>query len=293
MAGRLTLLVLLSAIWSSSFVFIKIGVETVPPTTLAAARIVLAATILAAVMATRRQPWPRGRGPWALLVGVAVFGNALPFTLIAWGEQRIDSGLAAILMAVMPLATLVLAHLATADERLTVPRVAGVAIGFAGVMALVGREALGGVGTAAAHQAAVAGAAICYALAATLARRLPPLTSLARATAALACAGAVMIPAAILVDRPWSLAPSAGSVASIAYLGLVPTAVGTLIYFRLLSAAGATFVSFTNYLLPVMGVTWGALVLGERLTTEMLLAMVAILAGIAIAGSLPGRPPQS
>ncbi|MDP6785755.1 MAG: EamA family transporter [Rhodospirillales bacterium] len=289
MGRSLALLVLLSAIWSSPFVFIKIGVETVPPLTMTVGRVVLASVVLYAVLRWRRQSLPGGGRLWGMFIGLAVLGNALPFTLIAWGEERIDSGLAAILMAVMPLATVILTHFFTADERAGVAKVLGVAVGLAGVAFLVGTEALRGLGGDVWRQLGVAGAALSYAAAATLARRLPPLTPVVRTTAVMLCGCLVMIPLALAFERPWTLGPSTESVVSIVYLGLVPTALGTILYFRLISDAGATFVSFVNYLIPVLGVLWGFLFLDERVSVQALVSMAAILAGIAIATLRP-RP---
>ncbi|MDP7242040.1 MAG: DMT family transporter, partial [Rhodospirillales bacterium] len=133
MGRSLVHLAVLSAIWSSPFVFIKIGVETVPPLTMTVGRVVLASFVLYAFLRLRRQTLPGGGRLWGMFLGLAVLGNALPFTLIAWGEERIDSGLAAILMAVMPLATVILTHFFTRDERAGVLKVLGVTIGLAGV----------------------------------------------------------------------------------------------------------------------------------------------------------------
>ena len=291
MGRSLALLAVLSAILSSSFVFIKIGVETVPPLTMAVGRVVLASLVLYAFLRLRRQSLPGGGRLWVMFLGVAILGNGLPFSLIAWGEERIDSGLAAILMAVMPLATVILTHFFTVDERAGVAKVLGIAAGLAGVAFLFGTEALRGLGGDVWRQLAVAAAALSYAVAATLARRLPPLTPAVRTTAVMICGSLVMTPLALVFERPWTLAPSPESLASIVYLGLVPTAVGSILYFRLISDAGATFVSFINYLIPVLGVLWGFLFLGERVSVQALVSMAAILAGIAIATLQPRRAP--
>ncbi len=291
MGRSLALLAVLSAILSSSFLFIKIGVETVPPLTMAVGRVVLASLFLYAFLRLRRQSLPSGGRLWVMFMGLAILGNGLPFFLIAWGEERIDSGLAAILMAVMPLATVILTHFFTADERAGVAKVLGVAVGLAGVAFLFGTEALRGLGGDVWRQLAVAGAALSYAAAATLARRLPSLTPVVRTTAVMLCGSLVMIPLALVFERPWTLAPSPESLASIVYLGLVPTAVGSIIYFRLISDTGATFVSFINYLIPVLGVLWGFLFLGERVSAQALVSMAAILAGIAIATLQRRRAP--
>ena len=284
------LLFLLASLWSSSFAAIKIGVGTIPPLTLAAGRIAVAAAVLYALIALRGQRLPRSARLWALFFLLGITGNALPFTLIAWGEERIDSGLAAILMAVMPPATVLLTHVFTRDERLTVPKLIGVAMGFAGVVLLIGPEALRGLGGEAGRQLAVAGAAVCYAVTATVARFVPPSPPAVRSAAVMICASVQMIPLALLVDQPWALSPSAGSVAALVYLALFPTALATIIFFQLISARGATFVALNNYMIPVLGVIWGASFLGERLSLQALGALALILIGIGVTNLRPRRP---
>ncbi|MCH7957353.1 MAG: DMT family transporter [Proteobacteria bacterium] len=287
---HLLLLILLASLWSSSFAAIKIGVGTIPPLTLAAGRIAVAAAVLYALIAVRGQRLPRSARLWALFFLIGVTGNALPFTLIAWGEERIDSGLAAILMAVMPPATVLLTHVFTRDERLTAPKLIGVAMGFAGVVLLIGPEVLRGLGGQAGRQLAVAGGAVCYAVTFTIARFVPPSPPAVRSAAVMICASVQIIPLALLVDQPWALSPSPASVAALVYLGLLPTALATIIFFQLISARGATFVALNNYMIPVLGVIWGAAFLGERISLQALGALALILIGIGVTSLRPRRP---
>jgi drug/metabolite transporter (DMT)-like permease len=224
---------------------------------------------------------------WIICFWIGAFGNALPFSLIGWGEVRIDSGLAAILMAVMPLATLVLAHLFTDDERMNGWRATGVLLGLAGVVVLIGVDALAGLGDDVWRQFAVAGGAVCYAIATIFTRRLPPAEPAPRGAAVMICASLQMVPLAILVERPDTIAPSADSLIALAYLGIVATAAATIVYFVLVAARGATFFSFINYLIPVVGVAWGLIFLNEHLSPQSIAALVLILAGIAIANRGP------
>ncbi len=284
------LLILLASLWSSSFAAIKIGVGTIPPLTLAAGRIAVAAAVLYALIALRGQRLPRSARLWALFFLIGITGNALPFTLIAWGEERIDSGLAAILMAVMPPATVLLTHVFTRDERLTAPTLIGVAMGFAGVVLLIGPEVLRGLGGQAGRQLAVAGGAVCYAVTFTIARFVPPSPPAVRSAAVMICASVQIIPLALLLDQPWALSPSPGSVAALVYLGLLPTALATIIFFQLISARGATFVALNNYMIPVLGVIWGAAFLGERISLQALGALALILIGIGVTNLRPRRP---
>jgi len=274
---------LLAVFWSSGFMFIKIGVETVPPLTMAAGRVVIAAVVLYAVMRAQGHRLPASGRLWAIAFVIGFFGNALPFFLISWGEVRVDSALAAILMAVMPLATLLLSHVFTADERLNVFKGAGVALGIGGVVILVGPSALTGLGGELWHQLAIAGGAVCYAIATVTARKLPPIPPLVPSAATMLCATVQVVPLALALDTPWALAPTAASLLSVAYLGLVPTALATIIYFQLVAARGATFLALNNFLIPVLGTVWGALFLGEVIGVAALFALAVILAGIAVA----------
>ena len=285
------LLVALAALWGSSFVVIKFGVETIPPLTLAAARILLAAVVLYGVTLFRGESMPAGARVWTFLLLIGFFGNGAPFFLVHWGEERIDSALAAILMAVMPLSTVLLVHLFTPDEPLTPAKVMGMVVGFAGIVVLVGPEALGGFGSDVWRQLGVAGGAFCYAVAATITRRLPPSTTMARSAAAMISASVQMVPLALVWDAPWTLAPSAASVWAAVYLALLPTGLAAIIYFHLVSVKGATFVSYCNYLIPVFGVVAGWIVLAEAVTLQRLTALAIILAGIAIADKGRGRVP--
>lgn len=277
------LLLLLASIWSSSFTVIKIGVLTLPPMTLAAIRIVLAALVLFAYARFNGMRIPTDRKFLMLAFVMGVLGNGLPFTLIGWGEQRIDSGLAAILMAVMPLTTLLLVHFFSTDEKLTPAKLTGMVIGFCGVIVLVGPEALKGLGGDALRQIAVAGGALSYACATTIAKNMPRLHPAVSGTMVLSMGGLQMVVISMLVDQPWLLSPSMESGLAAIYLGLFPTALATLIYFHLMLEKGATFIAFNNYLIPGLGVLWGALFLSEHVSLQEILALGLILTGIAIA----------
>jgi len=277
------LLLALAGIWSSSFTVIKIGVATIPPLTLTAMRIFLAALILFAYARARGFAVPGTARFWVQAFFVGLFGNTLPFALINWGERTVDSGLAAILMAVMPLATLLLTHLFTEDERLTARKLGGIVVGFLGVVLLVGPNVLEGLGLDAASQIAIAGGALCYAVASTIATHMPKMHPAARGAPVLALAAAQAIPLSLLFEAPWSLSPSPASLLAALYLGLFPTALATFIYFHLIGERGATFIALNNYMIPALGVFWGWLFLGEVVSARALAALALILLGIAVA----------
>jgi len=287
MVRHLALLFVLALIWGSSFLAIKIGVETIPPLTLAAGRVVFAAVLLWGVARMQGLTLPRGGRMWFYCFLIGIMGNGLPFTLINWGEEKIDSGLAAILMAVMPLMTVVLAHFFTVGDRMSPAKLLGVAFGFAGVIILVGPEALKGLGGDVWRQLATSGGAICYGIAAILTRNMPAAPLLARSAGVMIAASIVMLPLSLAFDAPWALSPSTDALIAGAYLGLFPTAVATIILFHLLKSRSASFVAPINYLIPVFGVLWGIAVLGEQVSPRALAALSVILIGMAIAQYRP------
>jgi drug/metabolite transporter (DMT)-like permease len=279
-ASDVALLLLLATIWSSAFGFIKVAVETVPPTTVTAGRLLLAALIILIYARLRGHRFPKVPGLWIKFLLIGLFGNALPFTLIGWGEETIDSGLAAILMSVMPIATLVLAHFFSEGERMNPARIAGVALGFGGVLVLIGPDALRGLGNEAVRQTAVAGGAVCYAIATVIGRSLPPMPNSLTSAGALTAAVALALPMSLILDQPWTLSPSLESVWAIVVLGIFPTALAYIVYFAVLRRNGANFIAVINYVIPCLGVVWGILFLGEALHWRAFLALGIILIGV-------------
>jgi drug/metabolite transporter (DMT)-like permease len=279
------LLLSLVVMWGSSFMLTKVAVTTIAPSGVVAGRLVIAAgaLIFALLVLGRRLPgWGRH---WVFFIAMAVTGNCLPFWLISWGQQGIDSGVAGILMAVMPLATLLLAHLFVEGERLTLVRAAGFATGFAGIVVLVGPEAvleLTGAGSDLLPELAVLCGALCYAVATIIARRRPDSDALVAATGVAIAASLIMAPLAMAdPGAPIARVP-AGSLASVAILGLVSTALATVIYFKLIALAGPSFLSLINYLIPLWAVLVGMLVLDEQPEWTALVALALVLCGIAL-----------
>ncbi len=275
------LLLLLAGIWSSSFLLIKIAVASVPPVTLAAGRVLIAAAVLVVFAAREGHRLPRDPRLYATFVVIGLLGNAFPFVLIHWGELTIDSALAAILMGIMPIATAVLAHFA-AGEVLNGTRLAGVALGFAGLLALVGQDALAGLGAHFRAELAVLGGALCYALTTVLVRRSVTAPGPVMAAGALTAASVLMVPLALVLEQPWQLAPGAGALAAGATLGIVHTALAALLYFHLIKHLGATYFSQVNNVIPLLGVLWGWTILAEQPPLRALLALALIVSGMLL-----------
>ncbi|MGY2050612.1 DMT family transporter [Methylobacterium sp. JK268] len=278
------LLLVLSVLWGGSFFFIRVALDALPPFTIVALRLALAALILNALVPLLGARMPRDRRVWAAFLGMGLLNNAIPFSLIAWGQTHIASGLASVLNATTPLTTVVVAHLLTRDERMTGRRLAGVLLGLAGVAVMMGPSVLGGIGADALAQAAVLGAAWSYAFAGVFGRRfgrmgVPPLVTAAGQVTASAL---LLGPVALLVDRPWTL-PVPGPIPLAAVLGLatLSTALAYLIFFRILARAGATSIALVTFLIPVSAIGLGVLILGERLDPRQVAGMALIAAGLA------------
>jgi drug/metabolite transporter (DMT)-like permease len=279
------LLAALTLLWGSNFMFVKLGVATVPPATLVASRLVIGAVILIAVIRAWGYTFPPIGPVWIPYVMLGLLGNCLPFWLISWGQKSIDSALAGILMAIMPLTTLVLAHFFVASERMTRDRVVGFLLGFAGIVLLMGPAALTGLGGAPIEvfaQLAVLAGALCYAAQSVLVRLTLRGDVMVASAAIIAIAAVISVPVALAIDQPWQLAPSWTSVYAVIWIGIGPTAVATLAYLMLIGSAGPTFMSLVNYGVPVVALALGVVLLGEAPGANAYSGLMLILAGIAL-----------
>lgn len=274
------LLVLLATFWGSAFLFIKIAVDQIPPMTLAAGRVGLGALVILSVVLARGQSLPRDMRSWAAAATVAMTGTVTPFFLIGWGQQSVDAALTAIAMASVPLYTLPLAHLMTHDERLSGLKVAGIAVGFGGVILLVSESMGGGMGASLGGLIAILAAAFGYAVSGLLIRRIPGAAPGTTGAMILIAGTLILIPLSLVTDRPWTLAPDRTAIMSVFILGFFATGLATLVLIHLINTVGATFTSLNNYLVPVVGIACGVIWLDERLTFSALLAFGIILAGI-------------
>lgn len=278
------LLILLSLLWGASFLFIGLAVGHLPTLTIVALRVALAALGLAAFLHLRGLRLPRQPAVWRAFLGMGLLNNVIPFCLIVWGQSQIAAGLAAILNATTPLFAVLAAHVLTADERLTPARALGVLAGFGGAAVMIGPSALAGGGPLLA-QLAVLGAALSYGLAGIFGRRFRSLgvAPLATATGQLTASALLLVPLALLVDQPWTLAaPPVQVWAAILGLALVSTALAYVLYFRILSVAGATNLSLVTFLIPVSAILLGWLVLHERLEPRQFAGMALIALGLSL-----------
>lgn len=271
----------LSLLWGGSFLFVELALAGLPALTIVWARVALAAAILWAVVLLSRAEVPP-RAVWPALLVMGCLNNAVPFTLLVLAQGQISGALASVLNATPPLFTVLVAHLATRDERLSTVKALGVGLGFAGVVAMLVGEGLGGAVPA---MVACLGAALSYALAGVWGRRFraaglkPVGTALGQVTASTL----LMLPLWLALDRPWAMGwPGAGPVLAVAALASLSTALAYLIYFRILGSAGATAISLVTFLVPVSAAGLGWLVPGERLRLADLAGLALILGGLAL-----------
>ena len=279
------LLAALVALWGSNFMFIKLGVAAVPPATLVATRLVIGALILVAVIRAWGYTFPPLGRAWLPYIVLGVLGNCMPFWFITWGQKSIDSALAGILMAIMPLTTLVLAHFFVAGERMSRNRAAGFLLGFVGIIVLMGPAALAGLGGSPIEilaQLSVLAGALCYACNGVLIRVLLKGDVMVASAAIIAVAALVSVPVALAVDQPWRLSPDTSSVLILLWIGIGPTAIATLVHLKLIASAGPTFMSLINYCIPVVALLIGVALLGEEPGANAYTGLVLILAGIAV-----------
>ena len=276
------LILLTGLLWGSAFLLIKIAIVTIPPYTLTMGRMGIATLALFVVLILRGQQLPLDRKSLALFAFIGLFGSALPFTLINWGEIHIPSGLAAVLMGIMPITTALLAHFFIPDEPFGWRKAMGIFVGFGGLLVLVGVDAISGFDSSVTAQIAMLCAAAAYAITTTFTRLRVAHPGLIMATGSSMMGFLWVLPLALVYDRPWSLTPDLIGLSATVLLGLLPSAVGILLFFHLISRVGATIFAQVNYLIPLVGAFLGVVFLGEALNWQLISALVLVLSGISI-----------
>lgn len=277
-------LAILSLLWGGSFFFVAVALQGLPTLSVVWGRVGLGAGFLALALWISGTAFPRGFPVWRALAVMGLLNNAVPFTLFVLAQGRISGGMASILNATTPLWGVLLAHLLT-EEKITVPKAAGLACGFAGVVVMMGGAALGDLWAS----LACLGAAFSYGLAGIWGRRfralgVPPL---ATAFGQVTSAAVILLPIWLLVDQPWSLpVPGLPVIGAVLAIAAASTALAYLIYFRLLASAGSTNLLLVTFLVPVSACLLGAVFLGEPILARQLAGFGLIAAGLA---ALDGR----
>jgi drug/metabolite transporter (DMT)-like permease len=284
------LLMGLVALWGTSFLIIALSVKTIDPLSIVFYRLVLGALVLALVVYARGETIPRELRIWGGFLLMAIAGNALPFFLITWGQQAVNSGVAGMIMAIMPLMTMIFAHYLIPGETLNRFKIIGFLLGITGVIVLLGPVFEGG-GREFWSGLAIFTAATCYAVNAILIKRLPRFSPMVGACGVLLMACLVILPFWLLL-APANNNISQQSMLAVIWLGIGPTGIATIILFSVIDRAGPTFLSTINYLVPVVAFFSGAWLLSEPVSWQHLVALVTILSGIGITRIRLNRAPR-
>lgn len=285
---ELILLLALATLWGASYTFLKIAVATIPPVTLIAARTLIAGLLLVAIMRWRGVAMPVDSANWRRFLFQACLNSVIPWTMVAWGTRAVDAGVATILNSTAPIFTFFLTFAVTRHEAVTFRRLVGVLSGMAGICLIVGVQALAGLGEQLAAQMALLLAAVCYAGAAIFGRNFRDLDPMAPAAGSLLSGAAILIPLSIVVDRPWTLAPSMNSLLALLGLAVFSTAFAFVIYFRLIQTLGSVGATAQAYLRVPIGVAASVVFLGEQLSSTVWIGLACVVVGVA-AMTIPQR----
>lgn len=277
-----SLLALLALLWGSSYVFIKIAVTEIPPVTLIALRVLGAAIFLTIIMGVRSEKFPRDIRTWRMLLLQAVFNSIGAWTILAWGQQFVGSGLASVLNSTSPIVVFLITAMVMRDETLGGRKLFGAVLGMVGVVLIVGVDSLRGLGNQVAGQLACLIGAVLYAAAAVYGKRFGHISALTIAAGTMIWASVVLVPLAFVLDRPWTLRPSLTALAATGILSILCTGVALLIYFRLVRTLGSMGVASQSYLRAGIGVILGLVFLGETFTIPIGLGLCAAIAGVAL-----------
>jgi drug/metabolite transporter (DMT)-like permease len=274
---------LLSLIWGATFLFGRIAIAELPPLTLTLARVAIAAIVLNIVLIFMSTNYRQTQTMWTNFAIMGVLNNIIPFGLIFYGQQEIGAGLASIINAMTPIWTVIIAHLATSDEKMSGQKTLGILFGFAGVGVLIGLDAFNGFGSSVVAQIAVLGATISYGFAAVFGRRFVGVPPVQTARGQLTMSSLILLPLALFIDQPWTLqAPSTPTILSVLALAIVCTAFAYILYFRILQSAGAVNAALVTFLIPPSAILLGILFLGETLVLREITGIVLIMTGLII-----------
>jgi drug/metabolite transporter (DMT)-like permease len=283
------LLLVLATLWGSSYAFIRLGVATIPPVTLIAARTLIGGALLLAMVAVRGNALPRDVAMWRRFMLQALLYSVVPFTLIAWAEQTVEAGLTTILCSTSPIFTFLITFAITRHEPATLTKLFGAVTGTAGLCLIVGIEALSGIGKALVADFAVIAASMCFAGAAILGRKFGTLDPIAPAAGSMLCGSLVLVPISLMAEQPWTIMPSAMSVMALIGLSVFSTAFAFSLYFRLLQTLGSVGVTAQAYLRAPIGVGIGVAFLDESLAPSAFIGLACVVVGVA-AMLAPVRP---
>lgn len=277
------LIILLSTIWGGSFLFGRILMMEWPPFTVVFLRVFLAAITLWAFVIITRRSFPNDFGLLKAILFMGLLNNVIPFSLILIGQKEIGSGLASVINAMTPIWTLIIANSFTADEKFTNNKIAGIVFGFIGVATLIGTDLIQGLSASAWAQGAVLGATISYGFASVWGKRFKSHDPILISTGQLTASSLIMLPLVFILENPFSIAsPSTEMIVAMLGLSIVCTAFAYVLFFKILSSAGATTASLVTFLVPVSAIILGIIWLGETLTPSNIIGMALIIFGLIL-----------
>lgn len=284
------MLLILATLWGGSFMLIKVSVHDLSPMVITSGRLFLGALVIYIYLKSRKLSLSiLTRGQWIACLAMGFVGNALPFGFISWGEQYVPAGLSAILMAITPLVAPFIGYMVIRHEKPGWRRVIGLCVGFIAMIILVGFDALEGLGQNLIAQLLIAAAAVCYAIASVILRTQKGLPAMEGSCITLLCGALITAPFAVL-DQPWLMTPSNEAVWAVILLGIFTTAIPSILLFIVMHRTDVTFVAQVNFMVPICGVLWGVLLLGERLSWNAYAALAIVLIALTINAThkLPG-----
>jgi drug/metabolite transporter (DMT)-like permease len=270
----------LGALWGSSFGAIKIALHGVTPLTVMSVRILLAGAALLLLIQVRKTPLPRGIQNWIKIGWMALFGTLIPFFLVPWGQLQIDSSLAAILMAVNPLFALTLGHFFSEHESFSLRQLLAMLVGFSGILLVFGENAISSINGNIWAQLAVIGAGFCYTISGVIVSRVRGASADSVSASIFICSSVIVFPLWMILEQPWSLHFETESLLALTYLGLVSTGMAFLMRYYIILRAGAVFLSYVAFIIPMFGILFGILFLGETISVNTMGAVVLILSGV-------------
>jgi len=270
----------LGALWGSSFGAIKIALHGVTPLTVMSVRILLAGAALLLLIRVRKTPFPRGIQNWIKIGWMALFGTLIPFFLVPWGQLQIDSSLAAILMAVNPLFALTLGHFFSYHESFTLRQLLAMLVGFSGILLVFGENAISSINGNIWAQLAVIGAGFCYTISGVIVSRVRGASADSVSASIFICSSVIVFPLWMILEQPWSLHFETESLLALTHLGLVSTGMAFLMRYYIILRAGAVFLSYVAFIIPMFGILFGILFLGETISVNTMGAVVLILSGV-------------
>ncbi|HTK43881.1 MAG TPA: DMT family transporter [Patescibacteria group bacterium] len=284
------LLLTLGLMWGTSYAFIKLGVQTLPTFTLIASRLLIGFVVLAAVVIVAREPLPRNPRIYGNLIVMAIVNIVIPFTLITSAERSVDSAIAAIINGAVPLVVILLAALTFHDEPITVNRLAGLLVGYAGVIVIVSPGLVTSTGSQISGELALLGSTISYGVGAVYARaKMRGLRPMIPAVFQVFFAFVIISVLAFVNERPLDVKWNLDALIAVTWLGIFGSGLAYLANFRLLSRIGATRTSILAYFLPIVGIVSGALMFGETIDVYVLIGTAMVIGGVALVNSRMGE----